>query len=134
MFRSGIKIASLFLVLASAFAFSSCGESAATQTSARIGPTSPSGYYFELTVSPSVVPYEGSTNFIVRVWDNFGIPASGVTVLYAGSSDTPGSTTTGTDGIATIGLDVKDRVGTETMTATVESLSVAVSYIVLSSI
>jgi len=127
-----MKIAPLFLVLASVLVFSSCGsESAPTLTSSRIGPTTPGGYYFELTASPSVVLYEGSTTFTVQVWDQNGNLASGVSVHFSGAVDVAVTGTTGSNGISTMLLDVKDRIGTESMTATVENKSVTVSFVVV---
>jgi len=132
MFRSVLRFAGLFMALASVIAFSACGEeSAPTLTSARVGPSSPSGFYLELTVSPSVVLYEGSTTFSVRAWDINGNPASGVTIYVSGAVDVAVVLTTGSDGYAAMLLDVKDRLGQETMTATLQNLSVSVSYMVV---
>ncbi|MFQ5431897.1 MAG: hypothetical protein ACE5EN_05270 [Nitrospinota bacterium] len=133
MFRSVLKIAPLLLVLASVTAFSACGDekSAPTLTSARVGPSSPSGYYLEMTVSPSVVLFEGSATFSVRAWDINGNPASGVTIYVSGAVDTSATLTTGSNGYAAMLLDVKDRLGPESMTATLENKSVTVSYVVV---
>jgi hypothetical protein len=127
-----MKQTGLFLVLASVFIFSSCGaDSAPTLTSATVGPTSPGGYFFEMTVSPSVVDEGGSTVFTVRVWDSNGNPASGVAVYFSGSVDEAGPGTTGSAGITLLLLDVKEGTGTFSMTATIESESVTVSYMVV---
>jgi len=130
-----LKFAPLFLVMASVMAFSACGEeSAPTLTSARVGPSSPSRYYLEMTVSPSVVLIKGSTTFTVRAWDINGNPASGVTIYVSGAADVAVTLATGSNGYATALLDVKDSLGQKSMTATLENLSVSVSYQVVPAI
>ena len=136
MFRSVYRFAGLFLALASVIAFSACGEdkSAASLTSARVGPSSPSGYYLQLTVNGSVVQVEGSVTFSARVWDINGNSASGVTVNPSGAVATPVEVVTGSNGYAVFSLFVVDILGNYTMNATLEDLAVAVSYVVVPAI
>ena len=133
MFRSGMKIASLFLALAFVGLFSSCGaESAATLTSSKVGPTSPGGYFFELTLAPSIIEVDGSASVTTSVWDSNGNPASGVNVTLSGSVEDGAFVTTGTDGIALALLAISgEGSGTGSVTATVENKSVTVSYVVI---
>ena len=134
MFRSGMKYGVLFLVLASAAIFSACGEeSAATQTSSMVGPTLPTGYYFDMTISPSVIEAKGSTTVTVRVLDSAGAAAATVDVYVSGSSDKGAVITTGANGIGAAFLDITGTgTGTSYLTATLENKSVTVSYIVVS--
>ncbi len=133
MFRSLYRFAGLFMAIASVVAFSACGEekSAACLTSARVGTSSPSEYYLQLTVCGYVVPVEGSVTFSARVWDGDGNPASGVAVAMAGPVATPVEVITGSNGYAVFSLFVEDILGNFTMTATLEDLRVAVSYVVV---
>lgn len=133
MFRSGMKFGGLFLVLASLVVFSACGEeSAPTQTSAVVGPTSPGGFYFELTMSPSIFESGGTSTVTVRVWDSSGFPASGVVVSLTGSVEDGDFFLTGTNGIAAAILTTDgEGSGPSSITATVESLSATVSYVIV---
>lgn len=132
MFRSGMKYAGLFLVLASVVVFSSCGEeSAPTLTSSRVGPTT-SGYYFDLSISPSVFEIDGSASITVRVWDSGGNPAAGIIVALSGSFEDGAFVTTGANGISVGILAVSGSgSGVGSVTATLENKSVTVSYVVV---
>ncbi len=132
MFRSLFRFAGLFMALASVVSFSACGDekSAATLTSARVGPSSPSGYYLQMT-GPTLIALKESGTFSVRVWDRDGNPASGVTVNIAGALTLGVPITTNISGYASTFLAVKVPLGLEIMTATLENKQVTVSFTVL---
>lgn len=136
MFRSLFRFAGLFMAIASVIALSGCGEekSTASLTSARVGPSSPGEYYLQLAVNGYAVQVEGSVTFSARVWDRDGNPASGVTVNMAGAVATPVEVVTGSNGYAVFSLFVEDILGNFTMTATLENLTVTVSYVVVPAI
>ncbi len=70
------KIVILSALIAAPLFLANCGsdgsEHVATQTVGPTGPTSPSGYYFEVTASPHTIPVGGGVVLSVRVWDENG--------------------------------------------------------------
>lgn len=61
------------------------GDNVASKTVGPEGPTSPSNYYFDLTVTPHTLIGGGWVHTIVKVWDQYGNEASGVLVVIAAS-------------------------------------------------
>ncbi|VAX14736.1 hypothetical protein MNBD_NITROSPINAE04-1163 [hydrothermal vent metagenome] len=90
------KIVILGVLLMTPFTLAKCGagDSVASAT-ASAGPTYPSKYYFEATVTPNVVDNKGTVGLVVRVWDENGYPVSGAVVIVVGPNK---SATTGTKG------------------------------------
>ncbi|HEB72379.1 MAG TPA: hypothetical protein ENI77_07130 [Nitrospirae bacterium] len=90
------KILILGVLLVTPFTLAQCGEGdSVASATASAGPTYPSKYYFEATVTPSVVDNKGTVGLVVRVWDENGYPVSGAVVIVVGPNK---SATTGTKG------------------------------------
>jgi len=90
------KIIILGVLLVTPFALAQCGEGGSVaSTSASAGPTFPSKYFFEATVTPHTVENKGTVALVVRTWDENGFPVSGVTVTVVGPNK---SATTGSKG------------------------------------
>ena len=83
-------------------------ESVADHMVGPVGPTYPSGYYFEGSVTPHSVVPPTSVVFMIRVYDQNGNLVAGVPVSASGAEDTAISTT-GSDGVALFSLQVKTR-------------------------
>ncbi len=95
------RLALLVLLLASPATLVSCGngdggEQVASGHVGPVGPTSPSGYYFEVTVTPHTITSGSDIAVTIRAYDQNGNAASGVPVNVAGTGmdpkDTFGST------------------------------------------
>ncbi|MDH5478255.1 MAG: Ig-like domain-containing protein [Nitrospinota bacterium] len=82
------------------------GESTADHRVGPVGPTYPSGYYFDGTVTPHSVVPPSSVVFLVRVYDSNGNLVPNVPVYWGGPDDA-GISTTGYDGIAVFMLQIK---------------------------
>ncbi len=108
MSRSRLNLAVLVLIpVVALLLMTSCGNSGASteKTVGPIGPTN-SGYYFDMSISPSIVKSGvTSTVFIkVNVWDVNGLPVSGVTVNYV--AEDSASAVTDSTGLAFQTLEV----------------------------
>ncbi len=105
--KSRLNLALLVLIPVVALLFISCGNSGAAseRTVGPVGPTI-SGYYFDFSLSPSIVrTVEVTTVFVkVSVWDANGLPVSGVTVNFVASNTW--SSVTDATGVATSTLEV----------------------------
>lgn len=58
-----------------------------------VGPTYPSKYYFDATVTPHSVLPPATVTFMIRVWDNNGNLVSGVPMTVAGAATSTTATT-----------------------------------------
>jgi len=72
------------------------------------GPTYPSGYYFDVSVTPHSITTTGthSVLYTIRVWDSNGNVVSGVMVAASGA-DKVGYIPTDYAGIASVGIEMK---------------------------
>ncbi len=78
------KILILGVLLVTPLALAQCGESGGESVASHhvgpVGPTFPSGWYFDATVTPHSAPAGSTVIFTIRVWDRNGLPASGVEI------------------------------------------------------
>ena len=113
----------LGLLLVAPLALAQCGagngESVASLTAGPSAPTVPSGYQFDMTVTPHSVHSDSSVAVTVRVWDRNGNMAGGVNVMIVGGDSSSPSATVPTDasGIARFVFTVKQVSGSGTGTA-----------------
>lgn len=132
------KILILAALLLAPLALAGCGdgEGVASASSGVRGPSYPSGYYVELTVTPYNTITNSTVNVTVKVWDSNGNPAGGVVVMVGGdeSADDKNFQTTGSNGEAIWSWEIKAPAGAVVpITATVESTSATVNVQVVSS-
>jgi len=96
------KILGLIALILAPFLLAQCGDAgmSATSTVGEAGPTEPSGYYFNATVSPHSIISGAIVTIHVRVWDSNGNLASGVWIALSGVVADPKDvqTQTGSDG------------------------------------
>lgn len=128
-----VKIASAILLVIALGAFSSCGNTedyAPTHTVGTAGPSSPSGYYIDLTASPYIITGSGVISFTTRVTDVNGTAVAGVVINYTGDADTGGVATSDASGYATAVLSITSGGGTWVgyITASVQDLNLTVPY------
>lgn len=97
-----------FIALLFVMAMYSCGEDtdSSTKTYGPVGPTE-SGYFFTLTVSPTVLNDLATGYFNAKVVDGNGLPVANVPVIFAGFADDNIYTATGADGYAHGGVTVE---------------------------
>lgn len=76
------------------------GQQVASDHVGPIGPTNPSGYYFDLTCSPHTITSGSNVTCRIQVWDENGNTAAGVPVTLVGDSSDPKDSfaTTGSGG------------------------------------
>ena len=128
-----IKIASAILLVIALGAFSSCGNTedyAPTHTVGTAGPSSPSGYYIDVTASPYIIQGSGVIAFTTRVTDVNGTAVAGVAINYTGSADSAGAATSDASGYATAILTITSPGGTWVghITASVQDLNLTVPF------
>lgn len=140
MFLSGVRKPLLIAVLVFAAALAACGDfSDDYNQSSKVGPDGPSipgGYYFDLTLSPSVVQLGGDAASIIvataHVWDANGVGVPNVTVYYGGSFEVADTgVPTDANGYSTVpvsvtGIIVESNRGY--VTAKVEDISLTAAY------
>lgn len=141
MFLTGIKKPLLIASLVIVAALSACGDfdgdySQSNKVGPK-GPTIPSGYYFDLTLSPSVVQSGGDTDSTIsittHVWDANGVGVANVAINYGGDFENGNSVVGATDSngydttILTVSgiLEVANR---KYITITVEDTTLSASY------
>ncbi len=95
MSRSRLNLAVLALIPVIALLLSACGSSGAA-TERTVGPVGPTtnGYYFDMSVSPSVIKGGVTSTVFVKVyvWDANGLPVSGVTVDFVAETSAVATT------------------------------------------
>lgn len=128
-----IKLTSAIILVIALVSFSSCGNTedfAPTHTVGTAGPSSPSGYYIDLTASPYIITGSGVISFSTRITDVNGTAVAGVDVNYTGDADTGGFATSDASGYATAVLTITSGGGTWVgyITATVQDLKLTVPY------
>lgn len=117
-----LALASILLLFAGCGGDSKSGVASAHY--GPVGPTDPSGLYFDLTVTPIFVKPGATTGVTVRVWDEAGNRVGGVNVFIVGG-----------DNLATISTDANGQLHTSAsvsadaksvvwFTATVETASI----------
>lgn len=65
------------------------GQQVASDHAGPIGPTSPGGYYFEMTVTPHTITSGSNVVAQIQVYDNQGNTAPGVMVALVGDNSDP---------------------------------------------
>ncbi len=107
MSKSRLNLALLALIPVMALLLSACGNSGAAteRTVGPIGPTT-NGYYFDHTISPSIIKGGVTSTVFVKVyvWDANGLPVSGVTVY--GAAENNWTTVTDSTGLSLSVLEV----------------------------
>jgi len=111
-FISWKKTLTLILLLVTPLILVRCGggESVASHTVGPVGPSWPSSYYFDATVTPHTIKSNGTVLITVQVWDSNGNVAGGVLVTIVGP-ETSGTATTDTGGLASSVLTVTGNAG-----------------------
>lgn len=89
-----------------------------------VGPTDPSGLFFDTTVTPTFVQAGNTTGVTVRVWDEFGNRVGGVIVqLIGGEEGVAGITDT--NGFLHTFVEIDDdSFGISWFTVTIETASI----------
>ena len=128
-----VKITTAILLIIVVGAFSSCGNTedfSPTHTVGTAGPSSPSGYYIDLTASPYIITGSGVIAFTTRITDVNGTAVAGVDVNYTGDADSAGSATSDASGYATAVLTITSGGGTWVgyITASVQDLNLTVPF------
>ncbi len=109
MIMRKIKLTTVVLAVMALAALNSCGNTedfTATHTVGPAGPTAPSGYYFDLTVSPYVVTDGGTFILTSRVTDGAGNAVAGAIVILAGDAEESCAATTDAAGYGSCALTV----------------------------
>ncbi|MBF0170327.1 MAG: hypothetical protein HQK87_04445 [Nitrospinae bacterium] len=105
------------------------GQQVSTDHVGPVGPTTPNGYYFEMTVSPQTITSGSNVSITVQVYDEQGNAAADVLVVFAGASNDPkeSSVVTGVNGQGYFILQVKGPPSSYTyVTCTVEDKQLTV--------
>ncbi len=74
------KVLLLLALVMSPLLLANCGaggELVSSNHAGPAGPTAPSGWYFDMTVTPQTIVFGGSTVATIRVWDSQGNAVSG---------------------------------------------------------
>lgn len=140
MFVSGIKKPLLLAAsLVLAVALGACGDFEGDYSQSNkvgpAGPTIPGGYYFDLTLSPSVIQLSGDTATITiktYVWDAAGVGVPNVTVFYGGDFKVEDvAYVTDSNGYSSFNATITGIVTEgvrQSVSATVEDVSLTASY------
>jgi len=98
-------------------------ESVAQSYAGPTGPTFPSSYYFDLSITPHTIQTPGTVGVTVRVWDSRGNVVANAPIIFVGP-DTSTTGTTSAGGISTKVLEIKGNAGGVVfVTVTVEDSS-----------
>lgn len=89
-----------------------------------VGPTDPSGLYFDLTVIPIFVKPGATTGVTVRVWDEAGNRVGGVAVFISGGANLVSVLTDANGQLHTSETVSATEKGVVWFTATVETASI----------
>ena len=112
---AAMAMLALFAAVAMAGCSSLESEAVADHHVGPVGPTYPSGYYFECTITPhSIVPTKDGSflTILTRVWDSNGNLAAGVPVQVA-AGGVAHRETTGYDGILLMMIGYKIEAGAD---------------------
>ncbi len=109
------KIVGLFAIVLAPLLLTHCGGQTSVGKVGPVGPTEPSGYYFEMMVSPNVIRTGDVVDVTVRVWDSNGNNMAGVYLAISGVAIDPkdAETTTTTAGWGGWLLKVESPPGTQ---------------------
>ncbi len=112
-FMSWKKTLTLILLLVTPLILVRCGsggETVASHTVGPVGPSWPSSYYFDATVTPHTIKNNGTVLVTVQIWDSNGNVAGGVLVTIVGP-ETSGTATSDSGGLASAVLTVTGNAG-----------------------
>lgn len=133
------KILILGVLLVTPLALAQCGESGGESVSSHhvgpVGPTFPSGYYFDATVTPHSIPSDSVVIVLLRAWDNKGNPVAGAQFFLGGldTVENPGTTSAG--GFTYFEITITGGAGsTVYLTFTVEDSSLTIPVQIIPSI
>lgn len=126
-----LNTTALALVIAAFSFMPACGQ--ATDSSVKVGkagPTTPSGYYFEMVVSPAVVKTGGSLTATVNVTNAAGAAiTAGPTCYFSGDVSSGSATADTTTGICAASISVSGSAGsTGYVAVTVENKSLSAAF------
>lgn len=110
------KILLLAALFVAPLVMAGCGaapaeESVANSNPVTRGPSKPSGYYVEMTITPHTVQTPGTIAVRVRVWDARGNMVSGVPVTVVGALDKAAAGTTDANGLLIGTVEIKGDAG-----------------------
>ena len=98
------------IILANCAAEIGEGESVATHCSGLSDPTVPTGYQFDICVAPHTIANDGTVAVTIRIWDQFGNVAGGVSVTVVGP-EVSGAGVTDSSGLLLLVLEVEGTAG-----------------------
>ncbi len=122
------KILILGVLLVTPLALAQCGENGGESVSSHhvgpVGPTFPSGYYFDATVTPHSIPSDSVVIVLLRAWDNKGNPVAGAAFFLGGIDTVENPGVTGVGGFTYFEVTIEGGEGsTVFLTFTLEDSS-----------